>query len=144
MVALEKYDAAKDQRMTPEIFDIETGMDVHAADGQKIGRVAEIAGFGATRIPRIPDQGTGELVIQAKTGSGYFNVDGWNVQGREAARLVVPFRGIHDIAPGRGVTLTATIIEEPRQQRELHSTDASIPKPMVPATIRRRWWPKWL
>ena len=43
---------------SPEIytFEIENGMDVYLATGQKIGSVMEIAGFGSTKIPRVSPQ----------------------------------------------------------------------------------------
>lgn len=123
-----------------ECFDIESDMAVYTADGEKIGTVMQIAGFGSTKIRRAGDHGTAELVIQAKTGSGYFNIDRTEVQGiRAAAPLCVPFRGIQDVVPERGVILNDTILDELHHQRDPRPIKAMI----TPAT-RRRWWPKWL
>jgi hypothetical protein len=123
----------------PETFDIETGMAVYGANGEKIGRVAEIAGFGSTRIAGRPDDGATELVIQAKTGSGYFNVDRREVSGADVGSLCVPFRGIAEVVPDHGVTLNDTIIEELRRQGDPRPI-----KQMSEPTVRRRRWPKWL
>lgn len=123
-----------------ESFDIQTGMAVYAADGQKIGSVMDIVGFGTTKISRAGEHGSGESVIQAKTGSGYFNVDRTEIHStRSSIPLCVPFRGIQDVVAGHGVTLNSTIIDELR-----HQADPRPAKTLVPATKRRRLWPKWL
>ncbi|HLJ69215.1 MAG TPA: hypothetical protein VKX16_17815 [Chloroflexota bacterium] len=123
-----------------ETFDIETGMAVYDPDGKKIGTVMEIAGFGATRIPRAGDRTIAELVIQAKTGSGYFNLDRREVLGtRESTPLCVPFHGIRDVVPGHGVILNDTIIDELRHQR-----DPRPAKTMIPVGKRWRWWSRWM
>src|SRR5579859_3140598 len=91
-------------------FDIRTGMAVFGADGQKLGTVMDIAGFGSTKIQSVDEHGTSELVTQAKTVGGYFNLDRREVEGiRAAPPLCVPFHGIQDVVPGRGVLLNDTI-----------------------------------
>src|SRR5579864_2739629 len=102
-----------------DAFDIQSGMAVYTVDGEKIGTVTEIAGFGSTKIREDGERGTAGLVTQAKTGSGYFKVDRTEVQGlRAVAPLCVPFHGIRDVVPDHGVMLNDTVIEELRQQAE--------------------------
>jgi hypothetical protein len=125
--------------MTEDTFDIRTGMAVYGSDGQKIGSVADIAGFGAARIPGVSALGVAELVIQAKTGSGYFNVDRKDAPSAATGPLCIPFHGIKDVVPDHGVVLNDTIINELAHRQD--------PRPVVeatPPTRRRRWWPKWL
>jgi len=121
---------------TTDTFDLQTGMDVYTADGQKMGSVMDIAGFGSTTVRKSDKHDAGELVIQAKTGTGYFNVGPGDGQGLQAAApLRVPFYGIEDVVLGHGVTLNGTIIEELRQQR-----DPLPVKMMIPPTTPRKWW----
>lgn len=122
-----------------DTFDLEAGMAVYAADGHRIGIVTEVAGFGNTKIPRSGDHDGTDFVIQAKTSSGYFNMDRENASSTPGAvPLCVPFHGIDDVRAGYGVTLNATIIEELARQGDPRSTPAIDPK------ASRGWRPKWL
>jgi hypothetical protein len=123
-----------------DVFDIESGMVVFASDGEKIGTVMNIAGFGSTKIRRAGAAETVELVTEAKSGGGYFNVDRRGVQGvPDVAPLCVPFHGIQEVVAGRGVILNDTIIEQLQRQR-----DPRPAKVMIEPAVRRRWFPKWL
>lgn len=121
-------------------FDIQAGMAVYTADGLKFGSVMNIAGFGSTRIPKAGEHDTAEFVIQAKTSSGYFNVDRRDVQDiTPTPPLCMPFYGIQEVVPGHGVILNDSIIEQLRHQRDPRPAGTILP----PATPRR-WRPKWL
>src|SRR5947209_20496438 len=97
-----------------DTFDIQSGMDVYTTNGEKVGSVMDIAGFGTTMIRRAGAPETAELVIEAKSGGGYFNVDRRAVQGvRDVAPLCVPFRGVQEVVAGRGVILDDTLIDTP-------------------------------
>ena len=123
----------------PNSFDIQTGMAVYASDDTKIGTVMEIVGFGATKVSQAGADGNPELVTEAKTGSGYFNMNRSQIEGGTATPLTVPFRGIKAVVAGHGVTLNDTIIDELSHQR-----DPRPPKKLIPATKRRKLLPRWL
>ena len=91
--------------MEQQSFDIETGMPVYGGNGEIIGTVTEIAGFGSTRIDSALGS-TGAPVTQAQSGTGYLKMER---PGRDD--LYVPFHDIEEVIPGRGVTLTATIVD---------------------------------
>lgn len=122
-----------------DTFDLQTGMAVYTADGQKFGTVSTIAGFGSTRLPRPTEHDSAEFVIQAKTSSGYFNVDREGVPNMPGAvPLCVPFHGIEEVRPDYGVILNTTIIKELADQGERRPSAAIAPK------ASKGWLPKWL
>jgi hypothetical protein len=119
-----------------DTFDIETGMAVYGANGEKIGSVTEIGGFGSTRVGLTSMEEGGERITEARTGTGYFKV----ALDREGAKgLVVPFHGIQHVTPGHGVTLKDAVITELPHQAE--ATDPGAAK--VEETPRRRWTMRW-
>ena len=120
-----------------QTFDIETGMAVYGANGQIIGTVAEIAGFGSTRIDPAPGS-VGAQVTQAQSGTGYLKIER---PGRED--IYVPFHGIDEVIPGHGVNLTATMLDELRRGVDTLPRQADVTaqpqQPAWPLTQRRRW-----
>lgn len=98
--------------MQQQTFDIQTGMPVFGANGESIGTVTAIVGFGSTRIDDATDA-TAKQVTEAQTGTGHFTVEG---AGNET--LYVPFHGIKNVVHGHGVTLTADMIDELRSRAE--------------------------
>ena len=90
--------------MEQQIFDIRTRMAVYGANEQLIGTVAEIAGFGSTRIDPAPGS-TDAQVAEARSGTGYLKVE-----CSDKAALYVQFHGIDKTIPGRGVNLTSTML----------------------------------
>ena len=116
--------------MDQQTFDIDTGMAVFGANEQLIGIVAEIAGFGSTRIS--PASGsTGLPVTEAQSGTGYLRV-----KRGDGEDLYVPFHGIQEVVPGHGVTLTPTMGDELRR-----GVAPLTPQAEVTAQPQRRGWP---
>lgn len=115
--------------MEQQRFDIETGMAVFGANGQIIGAVTEIAGFGSTRISP-PAGSTVAQVTQAQSGTGYLKVER---PGRKD--VYVPFHGIDEVIPGRGVSLTTAMLDELR-----HGVDPLPRKAPILAQPPRRGW----
>ena len=123
--------------MEQDIFDIRSGMDVHGADGQKIGTVAEVAGFGSSEVADPSEAGSADLVTQAQTGTGYFKMDPiGDVGRREDGAVVVPFNGIANVSLERGVTLNDTVMETLRRQKE----EPRAPEKLFEPKSERRWW----
>lgn len=122
-----------------DAFDLEAGMAVYGPDGQKIGRVTEVAGFGATRLGTAPSQGTDARVTQAQSGTGYLKVNREEVSGPAASDLCVPFHGIQDVTAEHGVILNGTIISELRPD----SGGPGSSRGKVTETQRGRWH-RWL
>ena len=115
--------------MEQQAFDIETGMAVYGGNGQIIGTVTEIAGFGSTRIA--PATGSADArVTQAQSGTGYLKVE-----RPDRENLYVPFHGIDEVIPGRGVTLLATMVDELRRGVDTLPRQAD-----VTAQPQRRGW----
>lgn len=124
---------------TTDAFDLETGMAVYGLNGQKIGRVAEVAGFGATHLGTAPLEGTDVRVTQAQSGTGYFKVNREDVLGADASDLCVPFHGIQEVTAEHGVVLNGTIISELRDHG-----DRAAPNPVETPRTQRGGWYRWL
>ena len=90
-------------------FDLQTGMTVFDADGQDIGIVTDITGFGSTCVPPVGSSTESEPVIQARTGTGHFGV----VRRLASVpdHLTVRFADIDRVTPGHGVTITRSGLE---------------------------------
>jgi hypothetical protein len=123
--------------MEQQTFNIETGMAVYDGNGQLIGNVTKIAGFGSTRVDHATDAGAPQ-VTEAQSGTGYIRVE------QAGGKMVfVPFHGIKAVIPGHGVTLTPAMIDELR-------TRADGPAPESNVTMQTgereehahqpRWW----
>ncbi len=99
-------------------FDIEVGMPVFEAGGQEIGLVTDIAGFGSTCVG-----GTESTdVIRASASTGHFGVA--ELLGSGPRHLRLRFADIHEVIPGRGVTLTEEGGASVKAQRD--ASDESI------------------
>lgn len=120
-------------------FDIGVGMAVSSGDGQRIGKVMEIAGFGSTQMYDSALRGTPGGVTQAQSGTGYIKVDRTDVPGnQDESPLFVPFHGIEQVTPEQGVVLNATVILELLDQAErTRPAAAAAPPP------QRRGWRRW-
>src|SRR5947209_3936251 len=132
--------ASQNTRLTygqDETFDIEIGMDVYGADGQKIGTVTEVAGFGSTQVQETSHPEAAESVTQARSATGYIIVDG--VLGTNGNRLTVPFHGIATVTAEQGVVLNDTVISKLRAQAE---RTASIGDAAPPP--QRGRWHRWV
>lgn len=117
-------------------FDVEAGMTVFAVDGEKIGAVREVAGFGSDRVSEVSKQTNSEPVTQARTGTGYFKVDRTGVLGTGAGDLVVPFHGIKEVTSTHDVILNDTVVSELRRRGTLQEAHFGQAKP---ASQRRKW-----
>ncbi len=117
--------------MTKEDFDIQVGMDVYNSDGEKIGTISQVAGFGATRIHEVSAHQADGLATEAGSGTGFLKVDRTSVAGPGSGELVVPFSRIRDLKAGYGVTLIDAAIAE-----------AGLPKARAPHVeeTKGRWW----
>jgi hypothetical protein len=115
-------------------FDLQTGMVAYGVDGEKIGRVTEVEGFGSVQVVRASSEGIDESVTQAHSGTGYFKVNRQEVLGSGASDLCVPFRGIQAVTAGHGVTLNGTIISEAAPNG--HASAAT--------DVQRGGWHRWL
>jgi hypothetical protein len=120
-------------------FDLQTGMVAYGADGEKIGRVTEVEGFGSTQVVRASPEGIDESVTQAHSGTGYFKVNRQEVLGSGATDLCVPFRGIQDVTAGHGVTLNGTIISETAPNGH-----PAVPGIAEATDLLRSGWRRWL
>jgi hypothetical protein len=116
------------------LFDLEIGMAVVGPDGQQIGRVTEVAGFGSTQLGTVELHQSDERVTQAQTGTGYFKVKRDDTSDRSARDLCIPFHGIKEVTSEHGVVVNEEMIAE------LHEAGQRIvlngPKP----TSHRPWW----
>src|SRR5947209_8578946 len=93
-------------------FDLEIGMAVYDPNGQKLGTVTAVEGFGANLQGVAPSQGADDRVTQAQSGTGYFKVNREAVLGGGVSDLTIPFRGIQGVTPEHGVTVNGTIIAQ--------------------------------
>src|SRR5947209_9998830 len=103
--------------MELQAFDIETGMTVYGGNGQVIGIVTEIAGFGSTRIDHATNSEAPQ-VTEAQSGTGYLRV-----KGAGGTTLHLPFHGIESVIPGHGVTLTKAMIDDLRTRADGPATE---------------------
>ena len=123
-----------------ESFDIEVGMAVIGLEGQPIGTVIEVAGFGSTQLHDRAHRGAPKGVTQAQSGTGYLKVDRTDVVGRrDAPALCVPFHGIEGVTAERTVVLNGTVISELRDQADRTRLVSGALQP----TQRGRWH-RWL
>lgn len=111
-------------------------MAVYGANGQIIGTVIEVAGFGSTCIGSASGS-TGAQVTQARSGTGYLKVER---PGKDD--LYVPFHGIEAVIPGRGVNLTAAALDELRASADAHArqVDEAHQSQASGANVSRRLW----
>ena len=118
-------------------FDLEVGMAVYGEDGQAIGNVTEVAGFGSTRLDPASDANAAR-VTQAQTGTGFFKV------GRaDMGDLCVPFNGIKEIVQGQSVTLTAAGLAEAQRRAEVPDRRSTLEEHPPQREIKRRGWAFW-
>src|SRR4051794_33544109 len=92
--------------MDTDSFDIKAGMDVYGTDGQKIGEVTEVAGFGRPQAGD-PADGTGNgRPSGAGSGTGYLRVKRTAAEGAvPPADLYIRFRDVQEVTPERGVVV---------------------------------------
>jgi sporulation protein YlmC with PRC-barrel domain len=123
--------------MTKDDFDIQTGMSVYGPNGEKIGTIASIAGFGSTRIHEVSEQQADGLATQASSGTGYVRVDQKEILGSQAEDLVVPFNRITEVKPGHGVILHDAVVPavqgDPSKRVEPAHAEAG----------EKPWWQLW-
>jgi hypothetical protein len=117
--------------MTKDDFDIQVGMAVYSAAGEKIGTVSQIAGFGSTRIHEVSAHQADGLATEAGSGTGYLKVDRTEVSGPGAEEVVVPFPRIREVKAGYGVTLIDAAIAQ--------TGLSEVEVPLVDAP-KKRWW----
>ena len=117
--------------MTKDDFDIQVGMAVYSAAGEKIGTVSQVAGFGSTRIHEVSAHQADGLATEAASGTGYLKVDRTEVLGPGTEELIVPFPRIRELKAGYGVTLIDAAIPQ-----------AGLPGVEIPAADapKKRWW----
>jgi hypothetical protein len=117
--------------VTKEDFDIQVGMTVYTAAGEKIGTVSQIAGFGSTRIHEVSAHQADGLATEAGSSTGYLKVDRTEVLGPGTEELVVPFPRIRESKPGYGVTLIDAAIPQ-----------TGLPQVEAPAVEapKKHWW----
>lgn len=89
--------------MITEDLTISKGMEVFAADGEKVGEVKEI---WADAVPRETATHTG-----AETAGHYFRVDHGGVLGIGATSMYVPFSAVCDAVSGDNLTIDCTCSE---------------------------------
>jgi hypothetical protein len=98
-----------------ETFNIQVGMAVHNSDGQLLGTIAEVAGFGATHIHDASRKEGAQEVTQTQSATGFIKIDRRAVVGeRDVPSLTVPFHGVQTITPEHGVVLNDTVLAELR------------------------------
>jgi hypothetical protein len=118
-----------------DTFDLEVGMTVYGENGEVIGSVTEVSGFGSTHIDDASDANAAQ-VTQAQTGTGFFKV---RRAGKED--LCVPFHSIKEVVPGHGVTLTAAGIAQMQRTGETPTPPASgTAQPQRPKSRRWAFW----
>jgi hypothetical protein len=117
--------------MISGVTDIQQGMDVFGADGQKIGSVSEVyrdVGAGTAGTYGTPT-GTSDIVTEevtttptgtpggtfaetttstGATSPGYFKVDQGGILGIGAKELYIPFSAVSTVVPGENVTVSCT------------------------------------
>lgn len=123
--------------MTKDDFDIQTGMSVYGPNGEKIGTIASIAGFGSTRIHGVSEQQADGLATQASSGTGYVCVDQKDILGSEAKDLVIPFNRITEVKPGHGVILHDAVVPSAREGALRGA------QPAHAEASEKPWWQVW-
>jgi sporulation protein YlmC with PRC-barrel domain len=103
-----------------QAFDVEPGMQVEDRDGQHLGTVEQVSGFGASRIGVAPSGFDGRI-SQAKSGTGYLTVT-----PGAGEPLIVPFGNILSVQDQRVIVQV--------QQRAAAPRPTVVPLPAVP------WW----
>ncbi len=100
-------------------LDIRVGMTVRASDGQVLGTVTEVAGFGGTHFQDESRAAGEQSVTQALSGTGFFKIDRMAFDGRrDAPAPTVPFHSVQRVTAEDGVVLNEAALGELRTREQ--------------------------